>query len=211
MLITACLTSRYVKSGIQNVVRHDLKLSKASHVQNWKKWILEVHLCFQLRWVNIILFLEHIAWVHRGLARKCQKKEVFCLPSETWCCEKQKWVESHCILLDFSFPSCYNFNNTFINLASFLFFIFWTIFIWHTLQLFIDFWIYSFGVWKERQQAPVLFAERILGSTVCDYLTRTWKHYFSHFISEGLTPFNTAQEVNDQMEIYPYHPKVFIF
>lgn len=131
LIITACLTSRYAKSGIQNVVRHDLKLSKASHVQNWKKWILEVHFCFQLRRVNIILFLEHTAWVHRGLARKFQKKRevVFYLHSETRCCEKQKWVESQCILLDFSFPSHCNFNNAFINLAPFPFFLFWTTFI----------------------------------------------------------------------------------
>lgn len=68
------LTSRYVKSGIQNMLRHVLKLHKASDIKISKSWMSEVCFCLQLRPANIIPFCECIAWIRGGLATHLWKE-----------------------------------------------------------------------------------------------------------------------------------------
>lgn len=68
------LTFRYVKSGIQNMLKHVLKLDKACKVKNSKCCILEACFCLQLRPVSIAPVCECSAWICGGLARHLLKK-----------------------------------------------------------------------------------------------------------------------------------------
>lgn len=91
-------TSRYVKSGIQNTLRHVLRLHKACHIKNSELWVLEVCFCLQLRPVNVTSFCECLTWICGGLSRtplERVKKLSLCPPKnlEIWDIKPQKGTE----------------------------------------------------------------------------------------------------------------------